>query len=108
MSTSSTGPQIATWQYFGVDTMNATGPPCWSAASRLTVWNGHAGSRVQMGFTPRWSAAVGVWSTGMASPARGTGTLSGVCTAKLASTGWPPISVLAVYVPAAGGVKTTG
>src|SRR6478735_1288912 len=93
-STSSTGPQIWTWQYAGVPTSRAVGFLAASVVRRSSACRAHGGSAVQIGSTPRWSDVVGVSKTGITSPTWGTDVSS--TTANEASTRVPPTLVTTV------------
>src|ERR1051325_2721761 len=68
---SSVGAQNLLWHRAGVAKMTATGLPAPITRSSDTVWSGHAGWRVQMGFTPSASAVVGDGARGAACPGAG-------------------------------------
>ena len=71
------------------------------------MWNGHSGSRVQIGDTPRGAACVGVAMAGMALPARGVGSWPGFITVNAAVTVAPSKLVRASWLPVCSGVNST-
>src|SRR5262249_17328420 len=106
MSRSSTGPQMPTWQYAGVEMRTATGCPDARAASSDTSWNGHAGVRVQSWpVMPAASVVVGVFTDGIGWP---------ICGSSLAftvtddSSVTPSTTVERVHVPVASKVVSNG
>src|SRR4051794_32672457 len=99
-SRSSTGPQMATWQYAGVETRSTIGAPAPIAWSSDTAWNGHAGVAVQIGFTPWWFARVGVGMFGRGSPGAGIdGSSEAGATSTVVSTWVLPASATIVHRP---------
>jgi hypothetical protein len=73
------------------------------------VWNGHAGWRVQIGSTPRWSALVGVVIEMSLSPTRGTaGSCSGGFAVTVVSADAPLASTLMRHEPGDVNVATSG
>src|SRR5262245_42499359 len=70
-SSSSTGPQYCDWQSAGVANIATTGLPVPITSERETSWSGHAGTRVQIGFTPIGLAVVGDAARGACAPTIG-------------------------------------
>src|SRR3954452_24428894 len=94
------------WQKRGVAMRKATGVPASNAERRLTSWNGHGGFRVHTSSTPWGSAVVGV-STGIIFwPGPTTDVVAGM--SMCVSSEVPLMFATIVYVPAFGGVNSTG
>src|SRR5262249_18161074 len=80
-SWSSTGPQYCDWHSASVANITARGLPLPTTSLNETAWSGHAGTRVQIGFTPRGFAAVGEAARGAAVPTSGASGFAFTCTA---------------------------
>src|SRR5438270_10032012 len=109
MNRSSTGPQMATLQYPGDDTSRASGFPLPTSPSSDCPWNGHTGSWVQIGLTPRGSAVVGDGTFGSGVP--GSGTAANSCGSRTSTDrrcGPPGSWASMVHAPVVGNVVWSG